>query len=141
MIKYTLKCANEHSFDSWFQNAEAFGKLHSGGMVECAVCGSAEVEKAIMAPQVTTTKGKDIAEKPLSAPASVAEQAMSDLKSYVEANSENVGTDFASEARKIHDGEAPSRSIFGEAKLDDAKKLLDDGVPVAPLPWGRKNTN
>jgi hypothetical protein len=138
MIRYALSCAKDHSFDSWFQSADAFDKLKTAGMVTCAICGSAEVKKSIMAPRVRTSE----AETPLSAPASPAEQALKELRENVEANSEDVGSNFAKEARAMHDGTAPERSIYGEAKIEDAKALIEDGVPVVPLPFGpNRKTN
>ncbi len=141
MIRYALKCSEDHSFESWFQSAEAFEKLHGAGMVACPVCGSENVEKAIMAPRVRPSRSKAVvpakpAEKPtLTEPKSEAEQALAKLRKEVEKNSDYVGLSFASEARKMHDGEVPHRSIYGEAKPDEAKKLIEDGVPVAPLPF------
>ncbi|MCB1367590.1 MAG: DUF1178 family protein [Rhodobacteraceae bacterium] len=147
MIRYTLKCDNDHSFESWFQSAEAFEKLKAAGMVACSICGSDKVEKAVMAPRLRT--GRDAAraaagkarQGPLSAPASAAEQALRDLRAKIEANSENVGSDFAREARAIHEGDAPERSIYGEARADEARKLVEDGIPVAPLPWQNRRGN
>ncbi|RLJ60612.1 hypothetical protein BCF46_0815 [Litoreibacter meonggei] len=136
MIRYALTCAKDHSFDSWFQSADAFDKLLSSGMITCAVCGTQEVKKSIMAPRVRTSE-----DKPLSAPASPAEQALKELRAKVEANSEHVGTNFAKEARAMHDGTAPERSIYGEAKIEDAKALVEDGVPVVPLPFGPSRKN
>jgi len=138
MIRYSLKCEHDHSFDSWFQSADAFEKLLGAGMISCSVCGALGVEKAVMAPQVRIGGGKKQVGL-LSAPASPAEQALVEMRKKIEANSENVGKDFASEARAIHDGEAPERSIYGEAKLEDAKALIDDGITVTPLPWGDKS--
>ncbi len=133
MIRYALNCQNDHQFESWFQSAEAFEKLHVAGMVTCAVCGGTDVEKGLMAPRIG--KDTDVAARPLSAPASPAEQAVAELRKKIEENAEYVGTDFASEARAIHDGDAPERGIYGEAKPDEARKLIEDGVPVAPLPF------
>ena len=140
MIQYALKCANDHSFDSWFQSAAAFDKLAGAGLISCAVCGSSEVEKAIMAPRVSAARdmtAERAAPKAgaLSQPASPAEQALAELRRKVEKNSDYVGMNFATEARAMHDGDAPERAIYGEARLDEAKKLLEDGVPVAPLPF------
>ncbi|MHC0053285.1 DUF1178 family protein [Actibacterium sp. D379-3] len=145
MIRYAMNCKQGHRFESWFQSAEAFEKLQAAGMVACAVCGGSEVEKGLMAPRIgaaTAATASDAApERPLSAPASPAEQALTELKRKIEANSDYVGRDFAKEARRIHDGDAPARAIYGEAKLDEARKLIEDGVPVAPLPFmpGRKS--
>lgn len=144
MIQYSLKCEQDHSFDSWFQSASAFEKLQSAGLVSCAICGSGKVKKSIMAPRVTTSRTKAsapaVAEAPaptpsLSEPASPAEQAIAEMRKQVEKNSTYVGNDFASEARAMHEGEAPERQIHGEAKPEDAKKLVEDGIPVVPLPF------
>ena len=144
MISYTLKCEHDHTFDSWFQSAEAFDKLNAAGMVTCSVCGTLGVEKAVMAPRVRPARNSAMSKAstgPLSAPASPAEQALAEMRRMVEQNSDNVGENFASEARKIHEGEAPERSIYGQAKPDEAKALIEDGIPVAPLPWGNRRTN
>lgn len=148
MIQYALKCADGHEFDSWFQSAAAFDKLVSAGMVSCVVCGGGKVEKAVMTPRVRTARGAvvtpaapgDPVPGPLSQPASPAEQAMAELRKKVEENADYVGTDFATQARAMHDGDTPVRSIYGEAKVADAKQLIEDGVPVMPLPFspGRK---
>lgn len=131
MIKYTLKCDEDHQFESWFQSFDAFETLAKSGHLLCAVCGSAKVSRAIMAPAVPAKGNKT----DLSAPMSDAEAALSKLRAEVEASSDDVGLSFAQEARKMHDGEVPERAIHGTAKLEDAKKLIEDGVPVAPLPF------
>lgn len=137
MIQFSLRCANDHRFDSWFQSSAAFDKLHAAGMVSCAVCGSNDVSKAVMAPRVSTADSKDaVPAKPdLTGPASPAEQALAEMRKFVEKNSDYVGKDFATEARAIHEGEAPKRLIWGETRGDEAKKLIEDGVPVSPLPF------
>ncbi len=136
MIQYSLKCENDHSFDSWFASADAYDKLADNGMVSCAVCGSTKVSKAIMAPRVRTTKGKETPVAPtLPTEKSAAEQAMAKMRAQVEQNSEYVGTNFATEARSMHLGDAPERAIFGEAKPEEAKSLIEDGIPVTPLPF------
>lgn len=143
MIQYSLKCADGHQFDSWFQSASAFDKLQAAGHVSCAVCGSGDVTKALMAPRVNKVANVPAA-KPepdtpktpaLNAPENEAQQAIAKLKKHVEANSDYVGKDFATEARAMHDGDAPERAIWGEAKLEDAKALVDDGIAVTPLPF------
>lgn len=134
MIQYALKCAEGHSFDSWFQSARAFDKLMQSGMISCAVCGGTDVEKAIMAPSVRNAR-TDKDARALSTPANPAEQALAELRKKIEKNSDYVGMNFAAEARAMHEGTAPERSIYGEAKADEARKLVEDGVPVAPLPF------
>lgn len=131
MIRYTLKCDQDHQFDSWFQSSQGFDALAKAGHVSCAICGSTNVERALMAPSVAQKTDKP----DLKSPQSDVETAVTQMRREVEANSEYVGVSFAQEARKMHDGDAPERAIYGEAKLDDAKKLIEDGVPVAPLPF------
>ena len=137
MIHYALKCSDDHRFDSWFQSAAAFDKLNAAGMVACSVCGSTTVDRDLMAPRVA--QGKSAEKKPaarlLSAPASPAEQALAALKAHVEKTSDYVGRDFAREARAMHEGEVPQRSIHGEAKAEEARKLAEDGIAVMPLPF------
>ena len=134
MINYTLKCDQNHTFDSWFKSAEAFEMLVKKSMVVCSECGSTKITKAIMAPSVSTSRKKDN-KPPESEKKSKLKNDILELKKKIEANSEYVGTNFANEARSMYLGETPERSIYGEAKADDAKKLIDDGIPVMPLPF------
>ena len=144
MIRYALKCEINHEFESWFQSADAFEKLRDAGLLSCPECGISVVDRAMMAPGVqgsgksesgVVEQQEDVPMHALTAPASAAEAAMKELKLKIQRHSEYVGKEFASEARKIHDGDAPERSIYGEASRDDAKALVEDGVPVAPLPF------
>lgn len=139
MIKFSLKCAENHSFDSWFQSAAAFDKLARAGLIVCAECGSTDVTKGIMAPSVQSTRPAPQAtsrrNSTLATPETAAEQAIARLREKVEANSEYVGTEFARKAREMHDGTAPERAIYGEARIDEARKLAEDGVQIMPLPF------
>lgn len=153
MIRYNLKCARAHEFDSWFQSAAAFDSLSKAHMVECPVCGDSTVEKLLMAPAIRPGRKLANAEakppshatsaaSPLSNPASEAEAALSVLRAELERNSEYVGSDFATEARKMHSGEAPERAIHGETQISEAKQLLEEGVPILPLPFiPKRHTN
>jgi len=134
MIRFHLKCDQNHAFDSWFQSGAAYDKLVAAGMVTCTSCGSVKVSKSIMAPAVSTSS-EITAPKPT-------ENAIAALRDRVEATSDYVGKGFVKEARDMHDGVAPERPIYGEANLKDAKKLVDDGIPIIPLPFmPRKKTN
>ncbi|QYK43221.1 MAG: DUF1178 family protein [Paracoccaceae bacterium] len=135
MIRFSLRCADGHSFDSWFQSSAAFDSLSAAGRLTCAVCGGAQVDKAPMAPSVVTEHASARPERPLSMPTSPTEAALAALRRHIEENSDYVGMNFAAEARKMHAGEVPERSIHGEARPDEARRLIEDGVPVAPLPF------
>ncbi len=131
MIRYSLTCEHDHRFESWFKSSAAFERLQETGMVTCAICGSARVEKALMAPAVSTTP-----EAPaLTRPETPLEQALAEIRRQVEEESDYVGLSFAAEARAMHEGRSPDRAIWGEARPEDARALIEDGVPVAPLPF------
>lgn len=136
MIRFSLRCQSDHDFESWFQSGEAFDSLNASGHVACPVCGSAKVEKSLMAPSVRPARNAAGPARPdLATPSTDIEKAFAELRHKVEENSEYVGLDFVTEARRIHQGDAPERAIYGEARFDEAKKLIEDGVPVAPLPF------
>lgn len=151
MIRFSLACKDGHRFDSWFASSAAYEGLLAAGHVTCAICGSSKVEKALMAPAVRTDQpeatpvlpeqGPQSAGNhgPLSQPASAAEQSLAEFRKKLEAEADYVGPSFAEEARAIHDGTAPERMIYGEARLDEAKRLIEDGIPVAPMPFLPKN--
>ena len=133
MIRYTLRCKKGHESEAWFKDSAAYDALRRAGQVSCGVCGDTNVEKAIMAPSVSGTKKRE--EAPLSTPANPAEAALAKMRAHLRENSDYVGKEFAEEARRIHLGEADARGIWGEASKDDAKALVDEGIPVAPIPW------
>ena len=139
MIKFSLKCSQGHAFDSWFKSADAYDSLAARGLVSCALCGDGNVSKSMMAPSVNSrepsVKGVESG-RALAAPGSHAEAAIGALRRRIEAESDYVGKNFAAEARRMHEGETPSRSIHGEAHREEARKLLEDGVPIMPLPFG-----
>ena len=138
MIRYSLNCDKAHAFDSWFASAEAFGALAQGGKLSCPTCGSLTVTKALMAPSVRPARKAAAAletKGQLSQPQSEVETALAEMRRQVESNSDYVGVNFVAEARKMHLGEVPERSIYGEARFDDAKTLLEEGIAIAPLPF------
>jgi hypothetical protein len=141
MIRYSLKCGKGHGFESWFQNADAFAALTASGQLACPVCGDAAIEKELMAPavrpgrKIQATKPAEPERPDLTTPASELEKQIAAFRRQVEENSEYVGMNFAAEARRIHSGDAPERSIHGEAKPDEARQMIEDGLPVAPLPF------
>lgn len=136
MIRYALKCGEGHSFESWFQSADAFDALAERGLLACAICGAADVSKAMMAPRVSVD---DVAkaptdDRPLSTPAHPAEAALRAMREHVEKTSTYVGGNFAREARAMHVGDVPEKPIYGQAGPEEAKALIEDGVPILPLP-------
>jgi hypothetical protein len=139
MIRYALKCSNDHSFESWFKSAEAYDSLMVGGMVSCPTCQDTGVEKTLMAPQVRPSRNKATAggaEVPVTNAAGPdLSEAIQAIRRHVETHSLYVGDRFAKEARAMHEGETPHRSIYGEVRAEEARKLMEDGVPAVPLPF------
>ncbi|MCH2163807.1 MAG: DUF1178 family protein [Marinovum sp.] len=141
MIRYALKCAENHRFESWFKSATAYDALATAGHINCPICGSTEVTKDIMTPRVAAKSNKAEETAPLTKPKSKEEQALAAFKAHVEENATYVGGSFAQKAREIHSGDAPEGAIYGEAKPEEAKALIEDGIPVAPLPFRPTSKN
>ncbi|MGL4541853.1 MAG: DUF1178 family protein [Polymorphobacter sp.] len=131
MIVFDLACAHGHVFEAWFGSSADFEAQAARGLVACPICDNSAVRKAVMAPAVPAKGNR--AMPPAAIKAALA--ALAQVQREVEANADYVGADFASEARALHDGEAPMRAIYGEASLADAAALVDDGIAVSPLPF------
>jgi hypothetical protein len=131
VIVYSLKCTDDHVFEAWFKDSHAFDDQAKKGKLTCPICLTHKVEKAPMAPAL---KGSVSESKPTPAEMRKVRQFMTGLRKYVEENAEYVGRRFPEEARKIHYGETEERHIYGEASVEEAKELIEEGVDVAPLP-------
>lgn len=131
MIRYALKCREGHEFESWFQSARAFDALVKSGHISCAICGGANVSKAMMTPRVSAAATEPALQDRRA-------RAISQMRREVEENATYVGGQFAQKAREMHEGLAPEVSIYGETSKDEARALLKEGVPVVPLPFKLK---
>lgn len=153
MIRYALHCDRDHQFESWFQSSSAYDSQVKRKLVTCPICGSAKVDKAIMAPRVvgkkgratpppeptTTTTAAPEAAAPGSTSLMMAQERelrakLKELRDHIVKNADNVGERFANEARAMHYGDKEHRPIYGEASPDEAKSLIDEGIEVSPLP-------
>jgi hypothetical protein len=153
MIRYSLRCEHDHSFESWFQDSAAYDSQVKRKLVSCPVCGSAKVEKAIMAPRIVSKKGREKspaptpveATAPAEAPANEPTSLMmaqerelrakiKELRDHIVKSADNVGERFPNEARAMHYGDKEHRPIYGEASPEEARALIDEGVEVSPLP-------
>jgi len=133
MIRYALTCEHEHEFEGWFSSSSDFDDQQGRGLIECPMCASKMVRKQIMAPAVTGTK-KTVREMPPAKMQAMMMEAAGRIRRHVEENFDDVGDAFASEARAIHEGRAEDRGIYGQATPKEVRELVEDGVPVAPLP-------
>ena len=154
MIHYHLRCERGHAFESWFQSSSAYEQQEKRKLVNCPICGSAKVERDIMAPRIVSKKGRERAEPapaaaapatstevaaPASTPLLMAQERelrtkLRELRDHIVKNADNVGERFPNEARKMHYGDIEHRPIYGEASPDEARALIDEGVEVSPLP-------
>ena len=157
MIHYNLRCKKGHAFESWFQSSSAYEQQERRKLVNCPVCGSTDVERAIMAPQIVSKKGRDSAparslpgrqapapggrsnRASASTPLLMAQERelrakLKELRDHIVKNADNVGERFPNEARKMHYGDIEHRPIYGEASPDEARALIDEGVEVMPVP-------
>ncbi len=127
MIRYALRCACGHDFDAWFNSAAAYDAQAERGLVDCPSCGGHEIGKAPMAPAVSRSRAAAVDQARMRA-------ALMAMARQVKRDAEHVGKRFPDEARKIHAGESAERPIWGEATLEDARSLHDEGIAVVPLP-------
>jgi len=150
MIHYNLRCKRGHTFESWFQSSAAYEAQERRKLVSCPICGSAEVERAIMAPQIVSKKRRESTvpappppstevAAPTSTPLLMAQERelrakLKELRDHIVKSADNVGERFPVEARKMHYGDIEHRPIYGEASPDEARALIDEGVEVTPLP-------
>lgn len=141
MIRYSLVCDNGHTFESWFQNSKASDGQLKRGLVACPVCDSAKVSKAIMAPAIAAKSAKKNSEASGNQPVTLLSEKEQEtrkllkaLHEHVKKNSEHVGEEFPKLARQMHYEEIEARSIYGQAKPQEVRELLEEGVEVAPLP-------
>lgn len=134
MIRFSLSCERAHSFEGWFRNNDDFDNQAGKGLVECPVCGSGKVVKALMAPAVSTGRKQEKIALAMDAARKEQLMALKQLADKVRENADYVGDRFAEEARKIHFGETEARGIYGEASPDEARSLAEEGVGFMPLP-------
>ena len=146
MIRYNLRCDKEHAFESWFQSSDVYDSQVKRKLVTCPQCGSAKVEKAIMAPQIGrkgNRRQQEIVAQATpadNAPLMMAPQEvelrakLKELRDHIVSNADNVGQSFPTEARAMHYGDKEHRPIYGEASLEEARSLIDEGIEVAPIP-------
>ena len=131
MILFKLRCGAEHEFDAWFRDGAAYERQAGRGLISCPDCSDTTIAKAPMAPRLA----RSAAPEPASASPEQLRRMFQQLRRHVETNCDYVGDRFAEEARRIHNGEADARGIYGEATEEDAQALADDDIEVARIPW------
>ncbi|MEZ0495105.1 DUF1178 family protein [Sphingomonas sp. IW22] len=141
MIVFDLRCTGGHVFEAWFGSSGAYETQRADGLIECPLCGDHQIEKAVMAPNVAPKGNRSDSSVPARSTPPSPEAVKAALAALAQAqgkaleNSQWVGITFAEKARAMHLGDAPEQAIHGQATLADAKALIDDGIPIAPLPF------
>lgn len=140
MISFTLRCGKDHEFEGWFRSSDDYERQRRKKLVVCPDCGDTGIDKALMAPAVAT-RGGDSGEPTPAEKAVRMVMAMRAMRGFVEKNFDNVGPQFAEEARRIHYGETEERPIYGDATVDEAKELVEEGIKVGQIPWIEETEN
>ena len=151
MIHYQLHCGQNHEFDGWFAGSEAFEDQQKRGLISCPFCSDTKIQRALMAPALGRKSNRMPEPLDPSTPTALAMQGgeastqlaelLQKMRHEIEMRCDYVGNDFAEEARKIHYGETDARGIYGEATLDEAQELVDEGIEVAALPWAPRTNS
>ena len=139
MIKYNLKCDNDHEFESWFSNSNEFEKLNKKRLLECIYCSSKNIQKSIMAPMVTATKSKGGDLNLLNKKLSNKKNELLRLRNYIEKNFEFVGDKFSEKAREVFYDKKTKRGIYGTANENEKAELEDEGIELLSIPWVNKD--
>jgi hypothetical protein len=132
-----LQCSQAHGFEGWFGSEDDFQSQLSRGLVECPLCGDAQVSKLPSAPRLNfgaSAPKPPQTQEVMATPDTKLQAAWMDMVKHVIANTEDVGPKFAEEARKIHYGESEQRGIRGQASREETRELLEEGIGVLPLP-------
>ncbi len=138
MIKYNLKCHNNHEFESWFSNSQEFEKLKKKKLLECIFCPSINIDKSIMSPMISVISKKRIDTINLEKNLKGEKAKLSKIRNYIEKNFEYVGKNFSKEVRDIYYDKKNKRAIYGSATNDERKELAEEGIDIINIPWVNK---
>ena len=139
MIKYNLKCENDHEFESWFSNSEEFEKLNNKNLLDCIYCSSKKIKKSIMAPMISNSKitndqiqldSKDLKNQ---------KNQLLLLRKYIEKNFKYVGRDFGKKVRELYYNKKSNKAIYGTTTPEERAELADEGIDLLSIPWINKD--
>ena len=139
MIKYILKCNNNHEFKSWFSDSSEFEKLNKKRLLECIYCSSNKIQKSIMAPMISNNKSIDANTNSFDQELMKEKEKLTKLRKYVEKNFEFIEKDFSKKVREIYYDSKTKKNIYGIASTEEKKELADEGIDLVTIPWVRKD--
>ena len=139
MIKYNLKCSNDHEFESWFSNSEEFDKLNKKNLLDCIYCSSKKIDKSIMAPMVSNTKINDNKITLINENLNNEKNKLLELRKFIEKNFEYVGKDFSKKVREVYYDKKSKKAIYGTASPEEREQLAEEGIDLLSIPWVNKD--
>ena len=139
MIKYNLKCQNDHEFESWFSNSKEFDKLNKKSLLECIYCSSKKINKSIMAPTILNSKEKDKQIEITNQDFNDTKKKLSNLRKYIEKNFHYVGKDFCKKVREVYYDKKSKKAIYGTTTTEEREELAEEGIDLLPIPWVNKD--
>ena len=139
MIKYNLKCENDHEFESWFSNSNEFDKLKKKKLLECIFCSSKKIEKSIMAPMISGSKLKEEDEALFDNKFLKQRNNLLKLREHIEKNFEFVGDKFSKKVREVYYDRKSKKSIYGTTTPEEREELAEEGIDLLSIPWVNKD--
>ena len=139
MIKYNLKCHNDHEFESWFSNSEEFDKLNNRDLLECIFCSSKKIDKSIMAPMISSSKNKNLQFEILDKNFYKNKKKLLQLRNYIEKNFDYVGKNFSKKVREVYYDKKNNKAIYGTTTPEEREELADEGIDLLSIPWINKD--
>ena len=141
MIKYNLKCHNNHEFESWFSESSEFDKLNKKGLLDCIICDSKKISKTIMAPMVSVVKGKEdkIDFIKINKKIQNEKEELLKIRKFIENNFEDVGNNFSKKVREIYYDKKSKKTIYGSTTAKEREELAEEGIEILSLPWINKD--
>ena len=138
MIKYNLKCQNDHEFESWFSNSDEFDNLNKKKLLECIYCSSKKINKSIMAPMISNSNKNEKLDA-INEDFKNNKDKLFKLRKYIEQNFEYVGKDFSKKVREVYYDKKNKRAIYGTTTSKEREELTDEGIELFSIPWVNKD--
>ena len=139
MIKYNLKCHNDHEFESWFSNSKEYDNLNKKGLLECIFCSSKKINKSIMSPTILNSKENDKLINTIDEDFKDEKNKLLNLRKYIEQNFDYVGKDFSKKVREVYYDKKNKKAIYGTTTPKEREELAEEGIDLLSIPWVNKN--
>ena len=135
MIKYNLKCHNNHEFESWFSDSEEFNKLKKKDLLGCIYCSSKKINKSIMSPMISNSQNRDKEYETIEKYFKNEKNKLLELRKYVEKNFDYVGKNFSKEVREVYYDKKNKKAIYGTTSKKEREELAEEGIDLLSIPW------